>query len=259
MPLRVTSYNLKNPGFLPGHTWDKRRPAMAAMLRRLDADLLGTQEGMHTQLEEIVADQDGRYARLGQGRDGGEAGEFCAILYRHDRLELLAHDDFWLSETPHIPGSKSWRTACTRMVSWGRFRDRETGAMLTLFNTHLDHISRKARVEGVTLLRERVLASAGPTVVTGDFNAQRRTSTPFKLLTADGALRDAWDVAEQRGEDRGTWHGFTGFDMGRRLDWILVSPELAVRSVAVDDAQAAGRYPSDHHPVSVLLAWPAEA
>ena len=48
--------------------------------------------------------------------DGKEAGEFCPILYKKERVELLYHGQFWYSETPYKP-SKSWNSFCNRICT----------------------------------------------------------------------------------------------------------------------------------------------
>ena len=109
---------------------------------------------------------------IGEGRDNDGKGEASCIFYRKDRFECLATDTFWLSETPRVPASKSWNTACTRVCTWGLFKDRFTGKTFRYFNTHLDHISSQARVEGMKMiLHEMGQIAQGETVfLTGDLN-----------------------------------------------------------------------------------------
>ena len=63
------------------------------------------------QLQDIAADLPA-FQWIGVGRDGGSRGEFMAVFYRTARLEPLAFDHFWLSDTPEVStGSRLFRKA----------------------------------------------------------------------------------------------------------------------------------------------------
>ncbi len=73
-------------------------------------------------------------------------------------------------------------------MTWGKLRDRRTGAVFHLFNTHLDHRGETARRESARLLLRKVAEIAGPqgpVVVTGDFNSTP-DSEPYRILTSPG-------------------------------------------------------------------------
>ncbi len=94
---------------------------------------------------------------LGVGRDDGkQKGEYSAIFYDTTRLQAIQSKTFWLSETPEMPGSKSWDAAITRVVTWVKFRDRKTKKIFFAFNTHFDHIGQVARRESAKLLLQKV-------------------------------------------------------------------------------------------------------
>jgi endonuclease/exonuclease/phosphatase family metal-dependent hydrolase len=67
-------------------------------------------------------------------------------------------------------------------------------------------------------------------------------------------LVDVFDALGK--EPGGTFHGFGGITAAmreRRIDWILVSPELRVQQAFVDRASQPGGYASDHFPVVARL------
>ena len=68
-----------------------------------------------------------------------------AVFYRTARLEPLAFDHFWLSDTPEVIGSKNWGPSLARMVTWVKFRDRQTQRQFIFINTHFDHQVQEAR------------------------------------------------------------------------------------------------------------------
>src|SRR5690606_13385933 len=129
---------------------------------------------------------------IGLGRDGGSRGEFMAIFYRRDRFEPLAFDHFWLSDTPEVIGSSTWRNVCRRMVTWVHFRDRSTGREFEVWNTHFDHEIESARQKSAALVRQRIAATESnrPLLLLGDFNCAGGASAAYTELTAVAGLTD---------------------------------------------------------------------
>lgn len=257
-PLRVMTFNIRydTPNDGP-NAWPHRRDWVASLIRFHEADALGVQEALVHMLRELDARLPG-FARVGVGRaDGGDGGEFSAIFYRTDRLELLDNGTFWLSPTPEVPGSKGWDTAIERVATWARFRDRETGCELVHLNTHFDHIGEQARQESARLIRRRLatLANDLPVIVTGDLNADP-ASIPYRVLTRDtitaaiAPLRDAFTVSRAgHYGPTSTWTAFRAIEPGRRIDYVLVSDDVAVLTHAILPDSWDGRFPSDHLPV----------
>lgn len=65
---------------------------------------------------------------------------------------------------------------------------------------------------------------------------------------------DAWDAAEERGLDLGTFHDYLPpIPDGERIDWILVSRGVRVRSAHANTFAPSGRFPSDHLPIEAVL------
>lgn len=128
--LRVMILNLRFADTVPPHAWQERRPLVREGIERWGPDVIGTQEALYGQIRDLEADLDG-YAWIGLGREGGSRGEFMAVFYRTARLEPLEYDHFWLSDTPERIASRTWGNQYHRMVTWVRFRDRETGGSST--------------------------------------------------------------------------------------------------------------------------------
>jgi endonuclease/exonuclease/phosphatase family metal-dependent hydrolase len=261
--LRVMSFNLRLDLASDGpNAWPHRRDWVASLVRFHDADVVGVQEA----LAPMLADLDGRlpgFARVGVGRaDGREGGEFSAILYRTDRLALLDQGTFWLSPTPETPGSKGWDAAIERVATWARFRDRRTGCAFLHLNTHFDHVGERARQESARLIRHRLATlSAGlPVVLTGDLNADP-ASAPYRIFTRDTlgarALAPLTDAFERSATGHygptSSWTAFRAIEPGRRIDYVLVSPEVRVLAHGILPDSWDGRFPSDHLPVLARL------
>jgi len=258
--LEVMTFNLRYASTETPNSWPQRRPAMGALLRIERPHLIGTQEGLAAQLRDIRADLGGRYAFVGTGRDGGDRGEFAAVFYDTARLSPQRSGHFWLSDTPDVVGSNTWAARTVRMVTWVRFADLVTGERFHAVNTHLDHVSEPARRRSAALIRDRLAAFQPrlPIVLTGDFNAAAGAGNPvYDLLVGSGRFVDAWTAASARGAAVGTCPGWgpAGPD-GDRIDWILTTPDVAVRAAAINTHRDGGQCPSDHLPVQARLRLP---
>jgi endonuclease/exonuclease/phosphatase family metal-dependent hydrolase len=238
-------------------SWVRRRDGIASTIAGHGPDLLGLQEATFPMIRDLEA-RLGGYGWLGHGRDdGAEQGEFTPVFFRRERLDLREHATFWLAPECDRP-MRGWDAVRLRTVSWGRFKDRSTGQDYFHFNTHLDHLGRRARLESAKLLLAKIDAIAGPApvVLTGDFNcgeasAPYRTLTgklPFQAAPSPGTvLRDTYyDSAQPRLGPRKTYRGLLSlFGIGR-IDYILV--KNAFRTVRYEVREDGGGC-SDHRPV----------
>lgn len=264
-PLQVLSFNIRYGTAKDGENhWSTRREMLFEVIRERDADLVGLQEALAFQIDEIVVAVPG-YAVIGVGRDdGGKAGEFSAILFKKDRFRVADAGTFWFSDTPDVPASKTWGNNITRICTWTRLIDRD-GRGFYLFNLHLDHESQPSRERSTVLLRQRIEARAFPTdpvVVTGDFNVGERNPA-LATLAAKGdpaaPLLDSYRVLYPDETMVGTFNGFKmGNTAGEKIDYVLVQPGTEVISAEIVRTSRNDRYPSDHFPVVARIRLPAK-
>ena len=155
-PMTVMTFNIRYGTAKDGENeWSARREMLLDVIRNTNPDLLGLQEALDFQIDEITAAVPG-YAVVGVGRDdGAEKGEYSAILFRRDRFHVAEAGTFWFSDTPQAVASKSWGNQITRICTWARFIDRD-GRGLYHFNLHLDHQSQPSRERSTVLLRARI-------------------------------------------------------------------------------------------------------
>ena len=190
-------------------------------------------------------------------------------LQRQGRFEALDSGGFWLSETPDEFLS-SWGNEVIRSASWAVLRCRENGVAFLHVNTHLDHVSAPARVEGNRLiLRQTEKTKANhrdpPTIVTRDFNCTPGTS-PYRVFIEEGFVDTFLVAGNQDDEHAFTFHAFKGerftpADTDKptgRIDWILVRDDAGIvegrsHEIMRDGDAAAGTCPSDHYPVLAEL------
>ena len=279
------------------NAWDERKDALVDEIRKLDMDVFGMQEVCPGQAAYITNALPqyavvGEYRN--KDRMSGEASPVC---YRKDMFEVLKSGTFWLSETPEEPGVKGWGAACPRVCSWALLKNKATGSMLTFANTHTDHISELARKEGMLLVirRMREFAPAGtPIVFTGDHNC-RETEAPAVAVSA--ILKNALYASETppkgpwrtfsgwkwRDEERSIAEALTKpahvrnarkgspdseksrngghvwEDYGARIDYIYVSKDVKVKTFEThaDSRPGTKLYPSDHFPMTAVIALPA--
>jgi endonuclease/exonuclease/phosphatase family metal-dependent hydrolase len=182
------------------------------------------------------------------------------LLFRRSAFRLLDTGCFWLSETPDIPGSRSWGSAYPRTVTWARLACQPTGLVLTYVNTHFDYEPEAAIDGNARCLRHWLDQIRGetPLIVTGDFNAGK-DSNAYRLLTGEGALIDAFRQVYPHGEDEATYHAFGRPEPGEMtaIDWILVSGHFRALDAQIDRSRAGNLFPSDHYPITTVLDWKA--
>lgn len=246
--LRVMTFNVRVPVDSDGaNAWPHRRALAAAVIRAEAPDIVGTQELVRQQGDDLVAALP-EYRWFGRGRRGGDDDEHMGVFYRTDRLRVLESGDFWLSETPDVPGSISWGHPYPRMVTWARFERIADGLRFILFNTHFPYRDEDdaARLKCAQLIaaRIRALPPGEPVVLTGDFNTAPDSAAHAELAQL---LGDAWLATNAHAGPEATFHGFTGTP-DRRIDWILSRgfSVQAIRTIATHDGEV---YPSDHFPV----------
>ena len=254
--LSVMTFNMRYDNPEDGqNNWRFRRERIAGVIKAQEVDVLGTQELLSNQFDDLSGLLTG-YQGVGVGRlDGAESGEYCAVFFRKDRFTLLDSGTFWLSETPEVVGSLGWDGACERIATWVVLRDRD-GRELFFIDTHLDHVGQVARDEGVSLLMKRIetLSGGRPVILTGDFNSEPGSSV-VAHGQKDGVLRDAKAIAAQRSGTDWSFSDFGQIPEAERplLDYIFVSGDIeAVRYEVLPDTFDGG-YVSDHAPVRAVV------
>jgi endonuclease/exonuclease/phosphatase family metal-dependent hydrolase len=265
--LRVMTFNIKYNEPRDGeNAWEYRKQKVADVIRFHKADVVGLQEALIGQINDLEKSLPG-FSYCGVGRDDGkEKGEFSAILYRKNRFKLLETSTFWLSETPEIPGSKGWGANYSRIVTWAKFYDKKSKKTFFHFNTHFDHESEQARQEGAKLLLNRIEQIAGKSlfVVTGDFNSVE-TSVPYKILTEKKSddsengkvlLKDArYESINGHFGGNSTFNSFKELFPDRKIDYIFVKNGIKVLEHGILSDRWDGKWASDHLPVLAEIAF----
>ncbi len=251
-PITVATYNLRYNTANDGvNAWPNRKEMVKGLISFHEFDILGTQEGLRMQLDDIA--ELPNFAFLGAGRDDGkQAGEHSAIFYRKDRFKVLKSGDFWLSETPDVPG-KGWDAkCCNRICSWAKFKDLKTKKDFYFFSVHFDHQGVEARRQSGILMVKKIkeIATDAPVICVGDLNSLPDTEQVKEIQTL---LNDSQKVsATPPYGPEGTFNAFK-FDapMQNRIDYIFTDKRISVLKYGVLTDAKEQRYPSDHQPVVI--------
>ncbi|MGB7326307.1 MAG: endonuclease/exonuclease/phosphatase family protein [Rubripirellula sp.] len=259
---KVMTYNVRYLNKGDGlDVWGNRSETVIATITK--ADIVGLQESVLKQLNEVKAGTP-EFHWFGVGRDDGkEGGEFAAVGFRRDRFKAVDQGTLWLSETPEIVGSKGWDAALPRTLTWVLLEDVSNSKQWYILNTHFDHRGSLARENSAKGIAQLVDRKAGkiPVVVMGDLNANV-DSVPLKNLCSGSVvpLRDARDQSSAPATGpTGTFNGFKAIEDGRRIDHILVSDKVNVHShQTLNPLTSQGRFASDHLPVMVEVSLATE-
>lgn len=259
-PVRVMTFNIRYAGGDSGpNAWNQRRPRVLNTIRQANPDILGLQEVLAYQADELRKELQ-NYGFIGVGRDDGQSkGEFAPIMWRRSHFKLLRHGHFALAEDTDTPGIPGWDAALPRIATWTVLAYRHAPLnKLFVLNTHFDHVGQQARIQSARLIRDVVESMGGrPIIVMGDFNCPPG-SPPYHILTADrqnlAELRDVFANPQSAPQQTlGTYHGFDGKPDSERIDWILHNRRFQVIEATINIRHFNNQYPSDHFPVQATL------
>ncbi len=256
--IHLCTFNIRyaNPND-KGNLWADRQFFVADLFQKRDFDIVGTQEALIGQLNDLEAMLP-EYRWIGESRTGDISGEHCAIFYKEDRFDLLGSGTFWLSEAPDTI-SKGWDAALPRICTWAHFSDKSSKEQFYVFNVHFDHVGQVARRESLRLLNEKAQEIAGTqlTLLIGDFNFDEDHANYLDFL-ADGTFEDAYDLASRRiNEHYGTFNAFNPEVVPQgRIDHIFLTNaeriNISTHHIVTDHYQK--KLPSDHYPVAIRFS-----
>jgi endonuclease/exonuclease/phosphatase family metal-dependent hydrolase len=249
------------------NNWKYRRDSVANYIKAKDIDIVGMQEVLYSQLQDL-AERLPEYAHVGVCRDDGDKkGEASPIFYKTSRFEALDKGNFWLSQYPDSAGFIGWDGACCRIASWAKLKDKKNGNVFMAVNTHFDHVGVLARRNAALLIIDRIKKIVGdkPAVLTGDFNVSD-TSQAYKTITENEfVLKDSHKIAAKTSGPAYSWHdwGKEPKDMREKIDFIFVTEGIKVNSSEIykehdidpNKPETQWGYFSDHNPVVINMEF----
>jgi endonuclease/exonuclease/phosphatase family metal-dependent hydrolase len=255
--LKVMTYNIRlSLESDKENSWDNRKQDALALMNYYHPDYFGVQEAVPQQMTDIKTGLKD-YDYVGVGRDDGKnQGEYSAIFYDKNKLEVMKSGTFWLSETPEKP-SKGWDAAYNRVCTYALFKLKKSGKMFYAFNVHFDHVGNIARVNSSKLILEKIRelnTENLPLTLTGDFNLTEETE-PIKIISK--SLDNAYYHSKK--PHYGPKGTFTAFDVNtvpkERIDYIFVKGFETEIIRTINDRRENLLYPSDHFPILAKIEF----
>ena len=246
--------------------WERRRPAIAATLAKLDADVIALQEVWGDGTTNLAAEL---AAELGYHHVFASSMEREGIGFGN---ALLSRWPMVRTESTMLHGQQE--TGEGRLALFAEI-DGPRG-QVPVFCTHLNwkfehsHI-RQRQVADLAGFIDRMRPWTFPPIVCGDFNAEPgsdeiRMLTGLTACPVDGLVfHDAWNCAGGGGPGH-TWDNANPyveakFEPDRRIDYILTGWPVArgaghvVECRIAGDEPVDGVWPSDHHAVLAELRY----
>lgn len=250
--LTLMTYNIKYANENDGeNSWSRRKEFLTQQIAFYEPDIYGVQEAVQEQLEHLKSSIKA-YDYVGEGRDGGNKGEYSAIFYKKNQFTVLESNTFWLAEKSGEP-VKGWDAAYPRVCTYALFQDKKNDKKFWVFNTHFDHVGEKARSESSKLILQKIrkINKKGlPLFLMGDFNLEP-TSKEIELISKN--LNDSREIAKLQFGSNATFNGYNFEEAPkRRIDYIFSNQHIEVKKYGVLTDSKEQRYPSDHFPVFIL-------
>lgn len=255
--LKVMSFNIRlNVESDKENSWTNRKQDAVDLLSYYHPDYFGVQEALPEQMKDIKNGLK-NYDYVGVGRDDGkEKGEFSAIFYDTEKLQVIKSGTFWLSETPEKP-SKGWDAAYNRVCTYAVFKDKKSKKEFLAMNLHFDHVGDVARVKSADLILKKIKEINPknlPLTLSGDFNLTDDTE-PIKIISQN--LKDTFYNSEAKPYGpKGTFTAFNVTEVPQeRIDYIFVKGFKIKSHRHINDRRENLLYPSDHFPVLTELQF----
>lgn len=249
--ITMMSCNLRclTPLDLGKKSWYYRADLIIDDLQSQAPGIIGFQEATKWQYDYLVDTLAG-YDSVITYRDDAFNSEGCPIFYHTASYTLVDKGSFWLSETPEVM-SKDWDSACYRICSYVILTDNVSGKDFVVFNTHLDHVSDTARINGIKVVLDKIAQFGGlPAVIMGDFNALEGSETYIRVTEN---FLDARYQVEDISLDY-TYQNWGNQENAKRLDYFMISQTgFTVNSYNVLPALYDGVYSSDHCPIALQV------
>ena len=242
-----------------GHGWDLRKDFVFDVIKNQNPDIICLQEVLEVQNEDFKKAFPNFFSFGFEGpeMDAFTDGEYHLIaknpiLFNTQKYEFISGGTYWLSDQPHLGGSMAWETARARHVNWVRLKEKATGKVFRVLNTHFDHVSKLAKQRSAEMIVEESnqYPENFPQFLAGDFNADV-TSTPVETLRTE--WEDSYSILHNKIDPGFTVHGFIGPKAKTKkgkVDFIFFQGPVTPLKAAVIKDSKDGKFPSDHYFVS---------
>lgn len=253
--LKIATSNIRFANPADGHhDWPFRLPLLSEIYKNFGLDILGTQEGRLPQLKELDK-QLPELELIDLHRNWIDERMYPCLFVNPKNIFVAEAGDIWLSETPHVAGSKSFESTFPRLCTWAKVTMKSSGLKIIVVNTHLDHVLSTTRQKQIQVLISEIKKISNlPVIIVGDFNESPLTEIKSKLLL-EFNLKDPWN--EFGYPEETSHHNFLGDKCldGDRIDWILIPKKFECLNLKLEKQSMnnGSLYPSDHYPLFATL------
>lgn len=253
MKIKICTFNIRCDTPKDGiNSFSGRQDLIRREFPKYAADVIGFQEVRPHVHEWLEKNLEG-YTVVGIGRETDLGGEAMSIAFRTDTFLLVHLDTFWLSDTPHVPGSRfgTDQSSCPRICTAVTLMTRKERKLLRVYNTHLDHVGTMAQAQGISMVLSRIAQDDArypgvPVVLTGDLNVTPDSKVISSITSFGGGILR--DITADVGA---TFHAYHP-EMAERclkIDYIFTNATAGdMESQCLTDTED-GVYLSDHYPV----------
>jgi len=257
---RLGSYNIRysNNSDKEEKSWDNRKTYLANLIKQIDYDVVGLQEVMPTQFNDLVTLLP-EYTIYCWGRGSATVstvGEGVAVAYKTSKYTCLDQGRFFIGPNTES-ATKAWDAAMVRISVWVKLQDKTTGEVFLFCSTHLDNTGAKARIEGARVNCEQVLSKVPgnyPIILVGDMNAgQAEKGVHYQY---GSSFMDSRKVSQTTpvGQE-GTMSNWKTSSNSNRIDYIYVR-NLDVKDYTLSNEDfSRGVTPSDHYPIYITARF----
>ena len=255
MNLNVISVNIRFNNPEDGvNAWPHRKSYLAEILHRHSPLIIATQEGRIDQLREMESELND-FELVAPHRSWINERMYPSFFLKKNTFKVIHSFDKWLSETPDLPGSKSFDSTFPRLMTGLILSAINSNEEFFVVNTHFDHIKPSTRLGQAKVLCSEVSKLIQPhhhLILLGDYNDSPESETRKQIETCFPQLTDCW--AQFNSVEETSHHGFNSkINAGSRIDWILVDKRIKTLESYMDKSHQGELYPSDHYPIIAKL------
>lgn len=198
------------------------------------------------------------YYLLGHGRMENYKGEGVFTAIRKDSIQLISVDTIWMTDTPYVYSALP-NQICPRTCVISIVKEKNSGEMFLICNTHLDHQQGKegeeVRINELKIIAERICEEQRkrdiPCIILGDFN-----TIPDSEVIEYCNHEFVPQISDVTRDILTSFHDFGRMKMvNYKIDYIYVEQRLVpkVKEVQLWDEEMDGIYLSDHYPIFIEI------
>lgn len=256
-PLNLATFNIEYRNKNEGYPWEQRLEYVNELFRKYDFDVVGVQEPFRPEYDDLVARLGDKWESIFACTNLEKDDFSNSIFWRKERIEKLDDGLFWYTEVPGKNGGFGGPSC--RLCIWAKFRDKSSGNIFFLFNSHFDFVVYDAQMSSARLLLRNIqeISAGYPAFCTGDYNATE-DNPAIELLAAGPWIKDAMTQARKAVNPKTTSTGHYATPAkikqdGKHIDHIYFTPGLSrVDNWEILCEEHAGiPAGSDHNPIKI--------